>query len=64
VAAKPKSKSTKPKTTKPKTEYDRTWIPKPPSAVSKVKIKTNAVPMPKVSLKGIQEIKQPRTRQA
>jgi len=62
VATKPKSKSTKPK---PKTEeYDRTWMPRPIGPISKIKIKTKSVPLPKVSLREINETKKPRTRQA
>jgi hypothetical protein len=66
VAKKLKQKNDKAKVAKPKAKpnYDRTWEPEPTPAVSRVKIKTKAVPIPKVSLKGIKETKKPRTRQA
>ena len=66
MAAKPKSKSTKPKTTKPETEeYEKTWAPRyKTSIIPKIKIRKKSVPLPKVSLRGINEIKQPKTKKA
>ena len=68
MAAKPKSKGNKPKTTKPKPkteEYEKTWAPRyKESIIPKIKIRKKSVPLPKISLRGIQEIKQPKTKKA
>ena len=66
MAAKPKSKGNKPKTTKPKTEeYEKTWAPRyKESIIPKIKIRKKSVPLPKISLRGIKEIEQPKTRKA